>query len=233
MVNKKKWTAPSTVNFSQLSQPSIMFRQAGIYNVTRANRSLLKRYRKEPPSVTMHLYSAGFRLAHKDSTLHAYDGEMKHWMDCIHEQKMPNELLDVLDELGVRFYDGCLIVEVHDHRSAQHSDQTQSTADQSSQNPLLPNASSSSAHQRVSNIYHLQSNSHPASASVDLPNDQVSVHRLVLTPTCETLWRDILLMNESKVAQPNRTARVSADFKWGPITEEEAIELEAAILVSH
>ncbi|KAH9450360.1 hypothetical protein Pst134EA_027067 [Puccinia striiformis f. sp. tritici] len=211
-----------------------MFRQAGVYNLTRTIRSILKRYRKEAPSLTMHLYSAGFRLGHKDSNLHAYDGEMKHWMDCIREQKMPNELLDVLDELGIRFYDGCLIVEVHDHRSAQQSTE-QSTTDQQQQ----PGSSTSSAaaaatsHQRPPNNQHNSSNNLP-STSTDLANDQVSLHRLVLTPTCETLWRDILLMNESKVAQLNRgsnqTIRGSSDFQWGPITEEEAVELEAAIL---
>ncbi|KAA1113126.1 Transcription factor spt20 [Puccinia graminis f. sp. tritici] len=217
-----------------------MFRQPGIYNLTRTIRSILKRYRKESPSLTMHLYSAGFRLGAKDSTLHAYDGEMKHWMDCIREQKMPNELLDVLDELGIRFYDGCLIVEVHDHRSAQQQpEQTQSTTDHhhhhqsTTANPQQPPVA---AHQRASNnLLHQNSNSHQPSTTTDLPNDQVSVHRLVLTPTCETLWRDILLMNEAKLAQLNRgtkgtSSSSSSEFKWGPITEEEAVELEAAIL---
>ncbi|WAR60455.1 hypothetical protein PtB15_9B394 [Puccinia triticina] len=209
-----------------------MFRQAGVYNLTRTIRSMLKRYRKEPPSLTMHLYSAGFRLGTKDSNLHAYDGEMKHWMDCIREQKMPNELLDVLDELGIRFYDGCLIVEVHDHRSAQQSsEQTQPTTDQhqsTGTNPQQP-PGSAAAHQRPSSSHHHQNNN-TSSTSTDLPNDQVSVHRLVLTPTCETLWRDILLMNEAKVTQLNRGSKSSSEFKWGPITEEEAVELEAAIL---
>ncbi|OAV98378.1 hypothetical protein PTTG_09072 [Puccinia triticina 1-1 BBBD Race 1] len=209
-----------------------MFRQAGVYNLTRTIRSMLKRYRKEPPSLTMHLYSAGFRLGTKDSNLHAYDGEMKHWMDCIREQKMPNGLLDVLDELGIRFYDGCLIVEVHDHRSAQQSsEQTQPTTDQhqsTGTNPQQP-PGSAAAHQRPSSSHHHQNNN-TSSTSTDLPNDQVSVHRLVLTPTCETLWRDILLMNEAKVTQLNRGSKSSSEFKWGPITEEEAVELEAAIL---
>lgn len=207
-----------------------MFRQAGVYNLTRTIRSILKHYRKEPPSLTMHLYSAGFRLGPKESTLHAYDGDMKHWIDCIREQKMPNELLDILDESGVRFYDGCLIVEVHDHRSTQGSNQNQS-ADPSSN----PTSSAQPVNGQIGPVQ-TKSQTKPTqeSASTDLPDDQVTLHRLVLSPTCETLWKDITLMNEAKIAEVLGGSHHNrgSGFQWGPITPEEAVELEAAILVS-
>lgn len=141
---------------------------------------------------------------------------------------MPNELLDILDESGVRFYDGCLIVEVHDHRSTQGSNQNQS-ADPSSN----PTSSAQPVNGQIGPVQ-TKSQTKPTqeSASTDLPDDQVTLHRLVLSPTCETLWKDITLMNEAKIAEVLGGSHHNrgSGFQWGPITPEEAVELEAAIL---
>ncbi|CAH7686135.1 Spt20 family-domain-containing protein [Phakopsora pachyrhizi] len=199
------------------------FRNPGLYNLTRINKSLLKRYRKDSPSLVMHLHTSGFKFGQKDSSnLHSYDGEMKHWMDCIREQRIPNELLDVLDESNIRFYDGCLIVEVHDHRSVEQSDQSQPDQQQSNNQNQTDQASKTTP----------TSNNNPPEQSSDLPNNQATVHRLVLNPTCETLWKDIQIMNEAKIAQLQGTSKSSRgqEFHWTPLTEQEAIELEAAIL---
>lgn len=37
------------------------------YNVTRFTRQVLKRYRKEPPSLVLHLYPTHFRFEHQVS----------------------------------------------------------------------------------------------------------------------------------------------------------------------
>ncbi|KAI5480495.1 hypothetical protein MNV49_000648 [Pseudohyphozyma bogoriensis] len=90
---------------------------AGLYNETKWTRQFLKRHRKLPPSLVVHLYTTYFRFEQQHGNF-TYDSPMKCFLEAIREQKLPTDLLDVLDEAGVRYYEGCLIVEVHDHRSA-------------------------------------------------------------------------------------------------------------------
>lgn len=203
-------------------------RTAGIYNLTRTTRNILKRYRKEAPSLTMHLHSTGFRFGQTDSPVHAYDGELKHWIECIRQQKMPNDLLDVLDDSDIRFFDGCLIVEVHDHRSIDRPDHQPITEEATAaQNSPHPNAAASAPTNRI------KAEASTQEVSQDLPNDQVTLHRLVLSPTCDTLWKDIQFMNEAKIAQMRGIAKdiKGKEFLWDPLTEDEAVALESAILV--
>lgn len=105
---------------------------------------------------------------------------MKCFLEAIREQKLPTDLLDVLDEAGVKYYEGalrgpssapdtrshglagCLIVEVHDHRSAP-----------------LPATTA-----RTGITFSIQHN--PAR---DAPTaSKAEIFRIVLAPNPSTLW---------------------------------------------
>lgn len=183
-------------------------RGAGVYNLTRFTEKILKRTRKDTPSLLMHLYTDYFRLGDHNDVRYSYDGDLKGWIPFIREQRMPNELLDVLDEAGVKFFDGCLIVEVYDHRSGEKGKGDIKTP------PGPPNGAAATA------------------AVPAAPAEQPDMYRILLSPTGETLWRDLQLMNETKAAQWAATANAKKrDHKWKPMTEEEAVEVEAAIIV--
>lgn len=95
------------------------------YNITRFTRQVLKRHRKEPPSLVLHLYPTHFRFEQqvRCAALHRlylynslsadeqhgnfnYDSPMKCFLEAIREQKLPTDLLDVLDVAGIRYYEG-------------------------------------------------------------------------------------------------------------------------------
>lgn len=102
------------------------------YNITRFTRQVLKRYRKEPPSLVVHLYPTHFRFDHQVCChcLHSvvtlctderstweqhgnfnYDSPMKCFLEAIREQKLPTDLLEILDQASVRYYEGmCAVV---------------------------------------------------------------------------------------------------------------------------
>lgn len=75
------------------------------YNVTRFTRQVLKRHRRAPPSLVIHLYPTHFRFEHQHGNF-AYDSPMKCFLEAVREQKLPTDLLEVLDESGVVYYDG-------------------------------------------------------------------------------------------------------------------------------
>ncbi|KAM0787702.1 hypothetical protein ACM66B_003762 [Microbotryomycetes sp. NB124-2] len=169
------------------------------YNVTRFTRQVLKRYRKEPPSLVLHLYPTHFRFEQQHGNF-SYDSPMKCFLEAIREQRLPTDLLDVLDDAGIRYYEGCLIVEVHDHRAAP-----------------APVAQTRSG---LSGSFQL------ARAPQSQHGSKAEVYRIVLGPNPATLWTDMGIMERRMVKESQSTDNPLV-FGW---TEEEAVEVEAVIL---
>ncbi|KAJ2798735.1 Transcription factor spt20, partial [Coemansia guatemalensis] len=76
---------------------------------------LLERHKDEQPSLTLHLFDSHFRFEGQEGVF-LYNGPMRFFFDSLNEGKIPVDLVDVLTQVNCRYYDGCLIVEVHDHR---------------------------------------------------------------------------------------------------------------------
>lgn len=194
-------------------------------NVTRFTRQLLKRNRKEPPSLVLHLYPTHFRFEQQHGNFN-YDSPMKCFLEAIREQKIPTDLLDVLDQANVRFYEGCLIVEVHDHRSLPPPVTLASA--------LASTSTSSTSTAR----YPRQQLSFALANMRDQPNmAKAEVYRIVLSQNPATLWTDLAIQNErwieKEVAElqgdgPNDTDDIVRPPGW---TEEETVELESIILL--
>ena len=172
---------------------------------------------------------------------------MKCFLEAIREQKIPTDLLDVLDQANVRFYEGasslataislaelaldsyagCLIVEVHDHRSLPPPVTLASA--------LASTSTSSTSTAR----YPRQQLSFALANMRDQPNmAKAEVYRIVLSQNPATLWTDLAIQNErwieKEVAElqgdgPNDTDDIVRPPGW---TEEETVELESIILVS-
>ncbi|PRQ70249.1 hypothetical protein AAT19DRAFT_11481 [Rhodotorula toruloides] len=136
------------------------------YNVTRFTRQVLKRHRRAPPSLVIHLYPTHFRFEHQHGNF-AYDSPMKCFLEAVREQKLPTDLLEVLDESGVVYYDGCLIVEVHDHRDS---------------------APASGASRASLSLSLSQARETPAMSRAE-------VYRIVLAPNPATLWTELGIMS--------------------------------------
>ena len=190
------------------------------YNLTRFTRQVLKRHRRAPPSVVIHLYPTHFRFEHQHGNF-GYDSPMKCFLEAVREQKLPTDLLDVLDDAGVRYYDGefstyfpsdegadstplrtgCLIVEVHDHRQSPAA------------NP--PNLRSS-----LSASFSLAQNREIPAAS------KAEVYRIVLAPNPATLWTELSIA--SRKMEQEAAAAGRNEVGW---TEDEAVEIESVILV--
>ncbi|BGP16005.1 Transcription factor spt20 [Rhodosporidiobolus nylandii] len=75
------------------------------YNLTRFTRQVLKRHRRAPPSLVIHLYPTHFRFDGQHGNF-GYDHPMKCFLEAVREQKLPTDLLAWLDEAAVVYYDG-------------------------------------------------------------------------------------------------------------------------------
>ncbi|GAB7361840.1 hypothetical protein MBLNU230_g1881t1 [Neophaeotheca triangularis] len=78
---------------------------------------ILKKHAGKPPSLTIHLHPTHFRFEGQDGSF-AYDSPVKAILQHLRSQTVPHEMLEELLQQNVPFYDGCLIVQVYNHRSA-------------------------------------------------------------------------------------------------------------------
>ncbi|KAL6720564.1 hypothetical protein ACLMJK_002488 [Lecanora helva] len=93
---------------------------------------ILKRYRNKPPSLIVHLHPTHFRFDTQEGSF-SYNSPMKVILEHLKSQTVPHDLMEELNAAGTRFYEGCLIVQVQDHRSsaASPSATTNTSEDQS------------------------------------------------------------------------------------------------------
>ncbi|KAB8238439.1 uncharacterized protein BDW43DRAFT_261640 [Aspergillus alliaceus] len=77
---------------------------------------ILKKYAKCPPSLILHLHPTHFRFEQQDGSF-PYNSEMKVIIEHIRAGTVPHDMMEELLRANVRFYEGCLIVRVVDHKS--------------------------------------------------------------------------------------------------------------------
>ncbi|KAJ1773950.1 Transcription factor spt20 [Coemansia sp. RSA 487] len=76
---------------------------------------LLERYKDEHPSLILHLFDSHFRFEGQEGVF-LYNGPMRFFFEALNAGQIPIDLVDVLSQVNCRYFDGCLIVKVHDHR---------------------------------------------------------------------------------------------------------------------
>ncbi|KAH1676160.1 hypothetical protein KXV79_008526 [Aspergillus fumigatus] len=77
---------------------------------------ILRKYSKCPPSLIVHLHPTHFRFEQQDGSF-PYNSEMKVIIEHIRAGTVPHDMMEELLRANVRFYEGCLIVKVVDHKS--------------------------------------------------------------------------------------------------------------------
>ena len=125
---------------------------------------------------------------------------MRVFFEYIREQRLPSDLLAIFDSAGIKFYEGqfpafshtrpdsipnvehigCLIVQVHDHRTSPDA--------QKPCQPFIPRGTSSFSSSLSSNKVMTPSTSATGSSQSSSPGE---VYRIVLGPSVETLYADL------------------------------------------
>ncbi|RKP14035.1 transcription factor Spt20, partial [Piptocephalis cylindrospora] len=75
----------------------------------------LKKHEASRPSLILHFYHQHFKFDRLD-TMYMYTGPMRHFLECLYSREIPPELTDIFEDFKCSYYEGRLIVELHDHR---------------------------------------------------------------------------------------------------------------------
>ncbi|KAJ1338723.1 transcription factor SPT20 [Microdochium nivale] len=77
---------------------------------------ILKKYRGSPPSLVVHLHDRHFKFENQEG-IFGYKTPMKIFLEHVRSKTVPHDLLPYFNDWGVVFYEACLIVQVHNHKS--------------------------------------------------------------------------------------------------------------------
>ncbi|KAI4281370.1 MAG: hypothetical protein L6R35_005662 [Caloplaca aegaea] len=180
---------------------------------------ILKKYKSKPPSLIIHLHPTFFRFDQQDGNF-PYTSPMKVVLDHLRTQTIPHDMVEELNAAGVKFYEGCLIVQVHDHRSTVAHSQASSAAKAHEKNiafsihnynehltpsPYVPYPKSTSATEVTAKSGSATADActtgkdgtQEASASQKVPAKGPRIFTTVLLPTPRSLEEEIFLMTNA------------------------------------
>ncbi|KAJ3729949.1 Spt20 family-domain-containing protein [Lentinula guzmanii] len=89
------------------------------YNRTRFVEGLLERYKAELPSFTIHLHPDAWTL--NSGSRCRYDNQYG-FLDEVRAHRIPADFVEIFHESGVRYFEGCLIVDLVDYRPHKPTD---------------------------------------------------------------------------------------------------------------
>ncbi|QDS77836.1 hypothetical protein FKW77_006276 [Venturia effusa] len=87
---------------------------------------ILRKFAGCAPSLILHLHPTHFRFDQQDGNF-GYNSEMRFLLEHVKNKTVPHEILEELFGNGVKFYDGCLIVEIHNHRAGADANAASAT----------------------------------------------------------------------------------------------------------
>ncbi|KAJ2492099.1 Transcription factor spt20 [Coemansia sp. RSA 2050] len=214
--------------------------------------NFLDRYKNEEPSMILHLFELHFRFEGQEGVF-LYSETMRFFFTALNEGRIPVDLVDVFSELNCRYYEGCLLVEVRDHRrppqevraaKRRTSELLTSSAFRNSsygyrpmQRPAdepLPNTRSLStipepgataAKSLLADAFLCGSGSTPTGNASTAPK----IFRKVMRPTSETLYIELLLASEQAKLSQADLLDIEAKLL---LATEEVLDLEPDVQVS-
>ncbi|KAJ2719588.1 Transcription factor spt20, partial [Coemansia sp. Benny D115] len=198
----------------------------------------IARYDGAPPSLIMHLFDSHFRFDGQEGVF-LYNGPMRFFFDALNEGKIPVDLVDVLALINCRYYEGCLIVEIYDHRRPTMEPKTKKLRVSELLTSSIFGNSQTSGAARLSEMSPspMATPAHviPEPGSVALQNGgvqlisedtlidgsqesgHIKVYKKVMRPTSETFNLDIYL---------------TCDRNRLRLSQEDMLEIESMILLS-
>lgn len=75
--------------------------------IVRTTSYILRKFRKSPPSLVLHLHPSHFRFDQQDGSF-SYNSPMKVLLEHIRSQTVPHDMIEDLHHSGVKFYDGMI-----------------------------------------------------------------------------------------------------------------------------
>lgn len=116
-VSKEPQATP-THQRQKLKQPGVSYRatlQKLSNTISLSSSEILERYEKSEPSLILHFHNNHWKFENQDG-MFLYNSPARQILECIRHEQIPVDCLEVFRDVKVRYYEGCLILRLIDHR---------------------------------------------------------------------------------------------------------------------
>lgn len=172
----------------------------GSYNFASTTQEILRKYSKYPPSLSFHIYDTHFRFNNTlDSSVIPKDSPMvKSFLQHMLSEEIPSAMTELLKDFSIKFYDGCLILQVYDHRNMISKDKASSTPQQQQQQQQQQQKPGQK--QEESSASSKAASPQPEQKKPD-PAQKPKTYRTLLRPTPLSLYYDLLYHTDSALTR--------------------------------
>ncbi|KAH3681055.1 hypothetical protein WICPIJ_007969 [Wickerhamomyces pijperi] len=91
------------------------------------SEEILKKYEAYSPSLEFHIHETYYRFGNQDGTIPKTNPMVKEFLEYVAREEIPEAIVEVLRDGGIRFFEGCLIVKIFDHRNTKNVSVTEGT----------------------------------------------------------------------------------------------------------
>ncbi|CAM9015313.1 unnamed protein product [Wickerhamomyces anomalus] len=88
--------------------------QRRVYNFAETSEEILKKYENFDPSLEFHIHENHYRFGNQVGINYQL---VKDFLEYVAREEIPHAIVEVLRDAGIRFYEGCIILKVYDHRN--------------------------------------------------------------------------------------------------------------------
>ncbi|KZV95149.1 hypothetical protein EXIGLDRAFT_707846 [Exidia glandulosa HHB12029] len=86
------------------------------YNVSKWTNALLEKHKVDDPSFSVHFHEAHWTINNSATSQFLYTQAISSILEDIRALRIPTDFIELFDKSDVRFFEGCLIVALYDHR---------------------------------------------------------------------------------------------------------------------
>lgn len=199
------------------ANPASKYRARREYNFSETSESLLAKYENEPPSIELHIYPTHYRFGNQEGVIPKNSPLIRMFFTYMEHEVIPPAATEVFRDSGIRFYEGCVIMQLIDHRNATVSStgqlsQTQASAAVSTTSSAENGKEEVKSEPNSDNSAKDSTNNTTAAAAV---KPDPMTYRTILRPTSLSLWHELLY---------------TTDTSHGRFSDHLALSMEAEIL---
>ncbi|KAK6198771.1 Spt20 family-domain-containing protein [Scheffersomyces amazonensis] len=163
------------------------------YHFASTSQEILRKYSKYPASMSLHIFETHYRFNNlNDSNIIPNTSPMiKDFLRHVLREEIPVEMSELLKDFSIKSYDGCLILQVYDHRNMITTTKN-STTDKNNNNNNNNNNNSTTNTNTNTNTNTKQEGTSSTNQSQSNLVSTPKTYRTLLRPTQLSLYYDLL-----------------------------------------